>query len=87
MSNKMDEAPSRADQMASKAKERFEKLSIRQTKIGSFIQRALGGISTSIRQTGGRNLEYPEVATISQSCLLYTLGLGFYLFNIDKFMS
>ena len=82
MESKIDQTPSRTDQMASKAKEKLEKMTIGRSALGSFIQRALGGISTSMRQTGGRNLDYPEVATISQACLLYTLAMSIFVEKI-----
>ena len=70
LSTKIDQAPSKTDQMATKAKEKLEKMNIgRNSAIGSFINRALGGISTSMRQTGGRNLEYPEVFKYSDQII------------------
>ena len=78
----MDQVPSRTDQMATRAKEKLEKLNIGKSAFGSFIQKALGGISTSIRQTGGRGLDYPEVASISQACLLYTMAMSIFVEKI-----
>ena len=50
-----------ADIMAQRTKEKISKTSFGKTSVGSFIQRAIGGIPTSMKQVGGRQLNYPEV--------------------------
>ena len=71
-----------ADIMAQRTKEKISKTSFGKTSVGSFIQRAIGGIPSSMKQVGGRQLNYPEVVSTTKACYLYTLCMSVFVEKI-----
>ncbi len=68
--------------MAQRTKEKISKSSFGKTSVGSFIQRAIGGIPSTMKQVGGRQLNYPEVVSTTKACYLYTLCMTVFVEKI-----
>ena len=57
--------PSATDKLKQTARSQFEKLNIK-GKVGTLINRAFAVSNTTLKQTGGRQLDYPEVKATTQ---------------------
>merc|ERR1711892_383900 len=84
MTSLTEPSPSTTDKLKQSAKSQLERLNINPTgKVGSLITRALTSTqTTTLKQTGGRQLDYPEVKATTQSCLFYTLAMSVFVEKI-----
>ena len=63
----VEQSPSKTEKIKLSARHQLEKLNLKpRGVVGNFIQRALSGMSTTMKQTGGRQLDYPEVKATTQ---------------------